>query len=89
MLSCEICKTFKNTYFEEHLLTAGSVEDRTVMFSFKLLLLSIELEQYTKAADFNYLSRNNQSVNGRVFHANFPMEEFILKLMNHNICNVG
>ena len=42
MFSCKICKTFKNAYFEEHLLTATSVTSE------RALTLTRELANKTR-----------------------------------------
>ena len=47
VLSCQYCEIFKNTYFKEHLRTAGAV----------LLIIKLLIKYWVSAADF-FLIKN-------------------------------
>ena len=50
VISCEIWKIFKNTYFEEHLRTTASVNYSCLESYLKICLISLKMEETT----FNY-----------------------------------
>ena len=48
MLSCEVCKTFKNTYFEEYLQTTASggvLQKKPVLKNYSILLYNIHRKE--------------------------------------------